>query len=159
MEGGVSESFPELDAVEAARWRFLEEEREPAIVLTRQMQAVYLNAAARSLAPLRWFGRRCWEILSVGERGCDSRCEAVQAVSRGKEIACCEETVYSREGLPLLFGLAVIPLPKADGPPDRSIVLFRRKDGRLPDDVFRKRLLQRAEELRSAAPPLAEKCR
>ena len=146
-----SEMIPERDPAEAARWRFLERERDPCSVVTRDMQVVYLNRPARGLSPLRWFGCRCWEILPVGEEDCAARCDTVQVVSRGDTLAYCEETLFSREGLPLEFGVAVIPVGTGPGQAPRAVLLFRRKDEKAPD-LFREDLLRRARDLLGRMP-------
>ena len=54
----------------AAQWGFLEDHPDACGVVTLRMELIYLNAAARTLVPQRWFGCRCWEAFPVADSGC-----------------------------------------------------------------------------------------
>ena len=132
----------------ANRWGFLEEEADAYTVVTRGMEVVYVNAAARALLPPEWFGYRCWELFPVGEENCASRCLAVRAVSHADETVYCEETVCDRDGTPIPLGIAVVPMgtPGEDG--EKAVLLHRPKPPRVADKLFRRELLEQAKILR-----------
>jgi len=132
-------------AHQGSRWDFLEKEADGFGVVARGMQVLYLNAIARSLVPLRWFGCRCWDIFPVGDAGCASRCPAIKAVSRS-QIIYCEEKLYGRGGMPITFGVAVIPVAGRDG--SRAVLLLRPKPAGPDDETFREGILARAGQLR-----------
>ncbi len=131
------------------RWDFLENEFDACCVVTRRMEVVYLNAAARSLLPPKWFGRHCWEVFPVGDRVCAPRCPAILAVCRAQDIIYCEETIYDRDGSPVPLGVAVIPLRVRPGGGEPAILLFRRNAPDIAQDVFRRELLEHAGKLRA----------
>jgi hypothetical protein len=134
-----------------SRWRFLEDEADPSCVLTRSMEVLYLNAAARTLVPLRWFGCRCWEIFPVGDESCVSRCPAVKAVNKSEDIVYCEETLYSKEdGSPIRVGVAVIPLSSDGRKEEKALLLIRPKAAGGLEADFQRSLLERAEVLRAS---------
>ncbi len=146
MERCELNSLPANPASRSSRWGFLEREPDGFGVVTRGMEVLYLNAVARSLVPLRWFGCRCWDLFPVGDQGCASRCPAVKAVSRSPEIFYCEETLYGRGGVPINFGVAVIPVAGQDG--SRAVLLLRPKPEGSDDESFRRGILERAGQLR-----------
>ena len=131
------------------RWGFLEKQFDACSVVTRRMEVIYLNAAARSLLPPKWFGRRCWEVFPVGDRVCAPRCPAILAVSKPQGITYCEETFYGRDGSPVPLGVAVIPLRVLPGGGGRAILLLRRNAPDIARDVFQRELLEQAGKLRA----------
>lgn len=133
------------ESAQESRWGVLDDESDACAVVTRRMEVVYLNSVAESLVPEGWLGQRCWEVFPVKDRSCVSRCPAVQAISSGARIAYCEETVYPG-GVPLVLGVAVVPLPDA-GDGEGALLILRPKDGSVADGVFRRRLLATAERL------------
>lgn len=128
-------------------WNFLEEEADACAVVTRRMEVIFLNPAARRLVPRRWFGCRCWEIFPVGDESCAARCPAVRAVSRGSEIIYCEETLFPRGGEPVPVGVAVIPVAGSPEDGQRAVLLIRPKPAGAAGQDFRGELLARAEAL------------
>ncbi len=133
----------------AYRWRFLEDERDACSVVTRRMEVVYLNAAARALVPSEWFGSRCWEVFPVGDESCAARCAAVSAVSKADELIYCEETLHAADGSPIPLGVAVIPLHSAVLEGERALLLLRPKTHGRSADRFRRDLLEEAGRLLS----------
>ncbi len=131
------------------RWGFLENEFDACSVVTRRMEVIYLNAAARSLLPPKWFGRRCWEVFPVGDRVCAARCPAILAVSKPQGITYCEETLHGRDGSPVPFGVALIPLRARAGEGERAILLLRPKAPDIAQDVFQRELLEQAGKLQA----------
>ena len=131
------------------RWTFLEKEADAVCVVTRGMEVLFLNALARTLVPKRWFGCRCWEVFPVGEASCASRCPAVKAVRGGEAVTYCEETLFSPDGRPLHFAIAVIALSPAC---ERAIILLRPKVVECDLDALRRSLLDRAETLLHSLP-------
>jgi hypothetical protein len=139
------------EAYFAARWSFLDEQSDAVSVVTRRMEILYLNAAARGLVPPAWMGRRCWEVFPVGNTSCPSTCPAVKVVSTGGEIAYCEERIYPR-GTPVELGVAVIPMGGAGAAlegPERAVILLRPKAAGESPEGFKARLLADATHLRS----------
>ncbi len=134
----------------AARWGFLEAERDACSVVTRQMVVVYLNEVARSLVSPEWFGRHCWDVFPVGEESCASRCAAVAAVSNAEDIVYCEETIHAADGSPIRLGVAVIPLRPAPPAEERAVLLLRPRNPGVAEEVLRSKLLERAAELRAS---------
>ena len=59
------------------RWSRLEDCSDASAVVSRRMEVLYLNPAARSLVPPRWRGLRCWEVFPVRDRSCASPCPAM----------------------------------------------------------------------------------
>ncbi len=150
MEDSILNVLPDETLEGDGRWAFLEEEADAACVVTRGMQILFLNTPARTLVPKRWFGCRCWEVFPVGEASCASRCPAVKAVRRGTQVEYCEETLYARDGTPLHFAIAVIPLNPSC---ERAIILLRPKSADRDLGALRQSLLDRAESLRASLPP------
>ncbi len=58
-------SDPTLQDEAALSWNFLEDERDPCIVVSERMELVYINGAAQQLVPQEWFGKRCFEVFPV----------------------------------------------------------------------------------------------
>jgi hypothetical protein len=115
------------------------------------MEVLYLNAAARALVPLRWFGCRCWEMFPVGEQSCAARCPAVKAVNNADDITYCEETLYSSEdGSPVHVGVAVIPLTGDGLEEEKALLLMRPKTTGSIQKEFQRGLLERARVLRAS---------
>src|SRR3989338_3582378 len=131
------------------RWGFLEKQVDACSVVTRRMEVIYLNAAARSLLPPKWFGRRCWEVFPMGDRVCAARCPAILAVSKSQDIIYCEETLYGRDGSPVPLGVAVIPLRVLPKGGERAILLLRRNAPDIAQDVFQRDLLEQAAKPRT----------
>lgn len=131
-----------------ARWRFLEAEKDACCVVTRRMEVVYLNEAARSLVPEPWFGSRCWEVFPVGEGACAGRCPAVRWVAASAADGYCEE-VLSVHGRPLVLGVAVLLLQRRESP-ERSLLVLRPRGEEDPEG-FRERLLADGRRLRARA--------
>ncbi|MBI4586266.1 MAG: hypothetical protein HY717_19830 [Planctomycetes bacterium] len=154
MDPKFKSEVPLHDRELAARWSFLDREPDACSVVTWRMEVVYLNAAARSLVSPGWFGCRCWEVFPVGDSTCAARCPAVKAVNKGNEIVYCEETLYPGKGTSVTVGVAVIPLGKKARQGD-AVLLIRPKIPGRSEEVFRRSLLERAQELRelcAAAP-------
>ncbi len=150
--------IPLFDSSMSRRWGFLEREPDACSVVTWRMEVVYLNAAARSLVSPGWFGCRCWEVFPVGDSTCAARCPAVKAIHEGNEIVYCEETLYPGKGTSVTVGVAVIPLGKKVREGD-AVLLIRPKIPGRSEEVFRRSLLERADELRelcAVAPKNAE---
>ena len=145
LAGGISEHQEQL----ALRWNLLDNECDPCTVVTRRMEVVYVNAAAKFLVTSGWFGCRCWEVFPVREDNCVARCSAVRAVSNADDIVYCEETIYAAGGAPVPLGVAVIPIRTAGGDGERAILLLRSKSSSLSDDLFRRETLNRARKLRA----------
>ncbi len=140
--------LPEREQQLASRWHFLEQAGDACAVVTRRMEVLYLNAAARVLVPSEWFGRRCWEVFPVAEEGCAARCPAIRAVSNAEDIAYCEETLVAPDGITQNLGVAVIPLRIAGAEGEQAILLLRPKAPGEPEDILRRELLRRAAVLR-----------
>ncbi|MBI4585529.1 MAG: Crp/Fnr family transcriptional regulator [Planctomycetes bacterium] len=119
-------------------------------MVTKRMELLYLNAAARSLARARWFGKRCWEVFPGGDKRCASRCPAVRAAASGRESIYCEETVYSHDGSPIERGVAAVPFLTKGENGERALLLFRPKEEGKSDKAFRNELLEHARILSSS---------
>lgn len=135
----------------ATRWNFLDQESDPCCVVSKRMEVLYVNAAARPLLPQDWFGRRCWQAFPVQDDRCASSCPAVWAVGNSSAIVYCEESIYPQPGSPLLVGVAVIPMENTQAEGEQAILLLRPKPGDSPGDIFKSALLESAERLRSLA--------
>ena len=140
--------LPEREQQLASRWHFLEQTEDACVVVTRRMEVLYLNAAARVLVPSVWFGRRCWEVFPVTGERCAARCPAIRAVSNAEDIVYCEETLFAPDGITQSLGVAVIPLRIAGAEGEQGILLLRPKAPREPEDILRRGLLRRAAVLR-----------
>ncbi|MCM3881570.1 MAG: PAS domain-containing protein [Vicinamibacterales bacterium] len=140
------ESSSPLQDETALRWSALEREREPCIVVSERMELVYLNAAARQLAPGVWFGKRCFEVLPNVDESCALHCPKIRAVTESPDVVYCEETIGTRESDQQGFGVGLIPLGPGGDTPARAILLLRAKDGS-DDSVFQGQLLQDAKSL------------
>jgi hypothetical protein len=116
-------------AAMAARWQFLEQNSDACSVITRRMELLYLNTAARALTPSQWFGRRCWQVFPVADQSCAARCPVVQAFDQSSDILYCEETVYPAGQPPLVLSVAVIPLPTRTGETGQALLMLRPKTG------------------------------
>lgn len=135
----------------AHRWSSLEEERDACIVVSRRMEVLYANAAARALVSPEWFACRCWEVFPVAEEGCAARCSAIRAVSKAEDIAYCEETLDARDGSRQSAGVAVIPLRLAGSDGEQGILLLRPRASGMDEESFRRELLKHAERMRALA--------
>lgn len=129
---GVHEPISESDS--DRRWGFLDDEPDACCVLTRRMEVIYLNAAARALVPgfeegSAWFGQRCWDVFPARE-GCATGCPAVQSVARGtiREIEYCEESVYPEDGTPIVLDVAIVPLTAVRHDGGAAVLVLRPKD-------------------------------
>jgi hypothetical protein len=133
----------------ASRWRFLEEKTDACSVLSRRMELLYLNSAARALAPGQWFGRRCWNVFPVADPSCAARCPVIKAFSSSGEIAYCEETVFPPGQSPLVLSVAVIPVP-GNAEHETSTVLFMRpKPADIPEAANRSQMIEEARRLQA----------
>ena len=132
---------------EAARWHFLEEQSGACGVVSRHMELLYLNSAARTLAPPQWFGRRCWQVFPVADPSCAARCPVIQAVLGLEEISYCEETVYPSAQSPLVLSVAVIPLPAATDEEPNAVLLMRPKAETSAGDAVRTDMIGEARKL------------
>jgi hypothetical protein len=133
----------------ASRWRFLDEKADACSVVSRRMELLYLNSAARALAPGAWFGRRCWQVFPVADSSCASRCPVVKAVSTSGEIAYCEETVFPPGQPPLVLSVAVIPFPGTVEHDTSTLLFMRPKPANLPDDSTRAQMIEEARRLQA----------
>ena len=140
--------LPEREQQLASRWHFLEQAEDVCVVVSRRMEVLYLNAAARVLVPSVWFGRRCWEVFPVKGERCAARCPAIRAVSNAEDIVYCEETLFAPAGITQSLGVAVIPLRIAGAEGEQAILLLRPKPPGEPEEIFRRGLLNRAAILR-----------
>ena len=109
-----------------------------------------MNAAARSLVPEKWFGKRCFEVLPIVDEACAFHCQKLQTVGAAAsvDVVYCEETVRSGLEDLVVFGVGLIPLGAAGGDPARAVLLLRRKDGHGAGGVFSEQLLHDAKGLR-----------
>lgn len=134
---------------EDARWSRLEDCSDASAVVSRRMEVLYLNPAARSLVPPRWRGLRCWEVFPVRDRSCASQCPAIRAV-QSREVFYCEEEVNPEGSTPVRLGVAVIPLAEVPEQTARAVLLLRPKSPVACDETFRRDLLNDAERLRAS---------
>jgi hypothetical protein len=112
------------------------------------MELVYMNAAARQLLPARaWFGKRCFEVLPIGDELCALHCQTMKAVNESREVVYCEETLCLGNGAPTVLGAGLIPL----GPGEdhaRAVFMLRGKEGSGAGNAFEAQLLTDAKSLR-----------
>lgn len=137
-----------LDSQErvAEQWRFLERHPDACGVVTRRMEVIYLNAAARMLVPRGWFGCRCWKAFSSANPACVRCCPVIRAIAASFGICYCEETIFRPDQSPLLLGAAVIPVPSAAG--DGPVLLLLRPNPEGPSaKTIRQDLLDEAGRL------------
>lgn len=133
----------------AVRWRFLEQTSGACGVVTRRMELLYLNSAARALAPPEWFGRRCWQVFPVADPSCAARCPVIQAVLGLEEISYCEETVYPSGQAPLILSVAVIPLPRTRDEEPNAVLFMRPKAQTRAGDSMRTKMIEEARTLQA----------
>ncbi len=133
----------------ALHWNWLEEERDPCVVVSERMEFVYANAAAREeLVPGPWFGKRCFEVLPVVDETCAFHCPKITAVNESTEVVYCEETVCSQGTDCEVFGVGVIPLGTGRVDRGRAVLLMRGKDAGMPETEFEAQLLRDARGVR-----------
>lgn len=132
----------------ALHWNWLEEERDPCVVVSERMEFVYANAAARELVPGPWFGKRCFELLPVVDETCAFHCPKITAVNESTSVVYCEETVCSQGTDCEVFGVGVNPLGTDRVDRGRAVFLMRSKDEGMPEAEFEARLLSDATGVR-----------
>jgi hypothetical protein len=142
-------TIKQLNDSMATRWRFLDERTDACSVVTRRMELLYLNSAAKALAPGEWFGRRCWQVFPVADSSCASRCPVVKAVSTSGEIAYCEETFFPAGQPPLVLSVAVIPFPGTAEHETSTLLFMRPKPVDVPDDSTRAQMMEEARRLQA----------
>jgi hypothetical protein len=112
------------------------------------MELVYMNAAARQILPARaWFGKRCFEVLPIGDETCALHCETMKAVNESREVVYREETLCLGNGAPKVLGVGLIPL----GPGEdhaRAVFMLRRKEASGAPNGFQAQLLVDAKRVR-----------
>ena len=141
-------ALDELRDEAALHWNWLEEERDPCVVVSERMEFVYANAAARALVSGPWFGKRCFELLPVVDETCAFHCPKIIAVTESTDVVYCEETVCSDGSDCDVFGVGVIPLGTGRVDRGRAVLLMRDKDeGRAGAD-FEAWLLRDAKAMR-----------
>ena len=134
----------ELRDETALHWTWLEEERDPCVVVSERMEFVYANAAAREeLVPGSWFGKRCFEVFPVVDETCAFHCPKITVVNESTDVVYGEETVCSQG-----IGVAVIPLGTGRTDRGRAVLLMRGKDAGMPETEFEARLLRDARGVR-----------
>ena len=138
----------ELRDETALHWTWLEEERDPCVVVSERMEFVYANDAARELVPDAWFGKRCFELLPVVDETCAFHCPKITAVNESTDVVYCEETVCSHGTDCEVFGVGVIPLGTGRADRGRAVFLMRGKDEGVPGAEFEARLLRDARGMR-----------
>ena len=131
----------------AFRWSRLEDEREACVVVSDRMELVYMNAAARTLVPGEWFGKRCFEVLPTVDEACALHCPTIRAVNDSVEVAYCEETLSGENNLRRVFGVGLIPLGPGGDDRARAIFLLRAKGASVDEGAFRAQLLTDARSL------------
>jgi len=132
----------------ALHWNWLEEERDPCVVVSERMEFVYANAAARGLVPEHWFGKHCFELLPVVDQTCAFHCPKITSVTEATDVVYCEETVCTREQACDVFGVGLIPLGTGRADRGRAVLLMRGKNVVTPEPEFEVRLLRDAEAMR-----------
>ncbi|MDH3688705.1 MAG: hypothetical protein OEU36_04395 [Gammaproteobacteria bacterium] len=130
------------------RWSFLEEEAHPCIVVTGDMEFVYLNEPGRQLISKEWFGKRCFELLPVQNESCAWGCPTIRAVNETNEIKYSEEFLLSTKSEPITLGVAIVPLEGVSGDGAAAMLLLEEKDIVADDATFQNALLGEAERLR-----------
>lgn len=132
------------------RWNFLEREKDPCAVVTKRMEIVFSNRAAKEVLPGDVFGKRCFEVMPVAKEQCAWECPTMRAVVEAAELVYCEEFLGPNEGGPRTLGVAVIPIGGFDLGPDasRAVLLFRDRPSESENEAFRESLLKDAEMLR-----------
>ncbi|MBI4602793.1 MAG: Crp/Fnr family transcriptional regulator [Planctomycetes bacterium] len=151
MQSQPSRISPAIAPRLAARWKLLDEEPDACCVVSRRMELLYLNDAARPLVPIPWFGKRCWEVFSVADGRCGSRCPAVRAAASGTEPIYCEETLSPESESPARRGVAVAPIRPAGADGEGAILVLRPKLPGTEQEAFQNELLRRACALRSSS--------
>jgi hypothetical protein len=141
---------PTLQDEALLRWNFLEDERDPCIVVSERMELVYVNGAAESLLPAQWFGKRCFELLPTADGACAFHCPKIDAVndSTVPEVVYCEEVLYKGNLARLVLGVGLIPLGADATDRARAIFVLRHKDESADTEAFEAQLLQDARHLR-----------
>ena len=146
-------SDPTLRDETALRWNFLDEEADPCIVVSERMELVYINAAAQTLVPQEWFGKRCFEVLPVVDETCAFHCPKIEAVNdpatTSPTVAYCEETLYKGNLDRLVLGVGLIPLGRAQSDRARAVFVLRTKDNAADEKTFETQLLRDAEDVRT----------
>ena len=130
----------------ALKWGFLEEESEPCAVVSKRMELVYTNRAARELIPEHWFGRRCFEVFPTVDEKCALKCPTISAVRDSEAVAYGEEKLRLESGAEVELGVGIIPL--APGGRSRAVLLLRQKNDVCDGEEFETKLLSVASELR-----------
>lgn len=132
-----------------SQWGILDDHPDACGIVTPRMELLYLNAAARRLAPSQWLGRRCWQAFAAGA-GCTAGCPVFRAVTSASSAASfCEETIcLPGAGGPIRLGLAAVPAPPgmADG---AALLVMRPIPAGESVEALRVPLLAEAERLRA----------
>ena len=110
------------------------------------MEVAYLNAAARSLAPDQWIGRRCWEVFPVKKK-CAAACPAIKAVSASPDLIYCEEHIYPDDHTSIMLGMIVIPLREVWHGEEKALLFMRPKPMDDTADRVRRQLFVDAKKL------------
>lgn len=149
MVSGVVQKGSILQDESAMRWSFLEEETCACAVVTERMELVYLNGPGRSITPVEWFGKRCFEVLPTSDSGCAWECPTLSAVAEHQHITYCEESLrLEAEEQPLVLGTAVIPLPERGDDAAYAVLMFKPKPLLCDEARFREQLISEATLLR-----------
>ena len=131
----------------AVRWSRLADEREACVVVSDRMELVYINTAARELVPGEWFGKRCFEVLPIGDEVCAFHCQKIRAVNESGDVVYCEETVLAGNNERRVFGVGLIPLGPDSDDHARAVLLLRAKGQSVEEGPFRAQLLADAKSL------------
>jgi len=146
----VLDAEPALLPKRAERWSFLDTEADPLCVLTRRMNIVYLNPAARGVVPPDWFGHKCWDVFPVPDRTCGARCPAVKAINKQMAPLYCEETIFPG-GTALHLGIVVTPLAPVEGEEQEALLVLWPKPVDADEEKFKRDIHARAETLHALA--------
>ena len=140
---------PPLRDETSLTWSFLEDERDPCLVMSERMELVYVNGAARNLVPDQWFGKRCFEVLPTLDETCAFHCPKIDAVNDAATppVVYCEEVLYKSDLARVVLGVGLIPLGAERTDRARAVFVLRTKD-ESDAAAFESQLLQDARRVR-----------
>jgi len=129
-------------------WAFLEEDSNACLVVTGNMELVYINEPGRQLIAKEWFGKRCFEMLPVQNESCAWGCPTIRAVNETDEIRYGEELLLTTDGDPITLGVAIVPIEGVSRDGAAALLLLEPKDTLADDTAFQQALFTDAARLR-----------